>query len=263
MKTLLWKQPQSRLVYLRDLLRVLIGRDMQLRYKRSALGIAWSLLNPLAQLLVFSLIFRFVIPLRIPNYTAFLFTGLLFWSWFQTSLLAGTGAIVDNRDLVKRPGFPALILPIVMVATNFIHLLLALPILLVFLLLNGIQLNGAALALPVVCAIQFAFTLSLVYILASVHVTFRDTQHILGILLLLGFYLSPVFYDISTIPPQYQGLYRLNPLAILIDAYRSVLIRGEWPAALPLALLSGAAVLLLWTGYQLFSRVSYRFMEEL
>lgn len=254
---------KRRWVYLRDLLRELIGRDIKLRYKRSLLGIAWSLINPLAQLLVFSLIFSVVLPLNIPNYTTFLFTGLLTWNWFQTSLYAATGAIVDNRELIRRPGFPVTILPIVTVSTNFIHFLLALPILLVFLLISGIPLRTTVLALPAIFAVQFLFTLSLSYFVATLHVTFRDTQYLLGIVLLLGFYLSPVFYDVSAIPQGYQALYRLNPMVMLIDAYRRIILRGQLPEALDLLVLSLVSAGLLWLGYRIFIHASAQFAEEL
>lgn len=253
----------SQLFYLIDLLRELILRDMKLRYKRSLLGIAWSLLNPLAQLLVLSLIFSLVLPLNIPNYASFLFTGLLAWNWFQTSLYAATGAIVDNRELIRRPGFSATILPIVTVATNFIHYLLALPILLFFLVINGVSLNTAGLSLPVVFAAQFLFTLSLAYLVATLHVTFRDTQYLLGIILLLGFYLSPVFYDVSSIPERFQAIYHLNPMAILIDAYRQVLLHGQLPGGLELLALSLVSAVLLWISYRIFIRASAQFAEEL
>lgn len=253
----------SRLVYIRDLSRVLIERDLKLRYKRSLLGVAWSLLNPLAQLLVFSLIFRLVIPLGIPNYAAFLFTGLLAWNWFQSSLYAATGAIVDNRELIRRPGFSAVILPVVTVATNFIHYLFALPVLLVFLWMNGIALQSTGLVLPVIFAVQFLFTLSLSYFVATLHVTFRDTQYLLGIVLLLGFYLSPVFYDASAIPERFQLVYRLNPMVMLIDAYRQILLQGQLPQGIDLLALSLISAGMLWISHRIFVRASAQFAEEL
>lgn len=252
-----------RLQYLIDLLRELIGRDMKLRYKRSLLGVAWSLLNPLAQLLVFSLIFRLVIPLGIPNYAAFLFTGLLAWNWFQSSLYAATGAIVDNRELICRPGFSAVILPVVTVATNFIHYLFALPVLMVFLWMNGTALQSTALVLPVIFVVQFLFTLSLAYFVATVHVTFRDTQYLLGIVLLLGFYLSPVFYDASAIPERFQVVYRLNPMVMLINAYRQILLQGQLPQGIDLLALSLISAGMLWISHRIFVRASARFAEEL
>ena len=133
---------------MRDLLRELVARDMKLRYKRSVLGIAWSLLHPLAQLLVFYFIFDLVLPLNIPNYPMFLFTGLLAWSWSQSALLQATIAIVENGDLIKRPGFPAAILPAVTVTSHLVHFLLALPLLLLLVVIGGSQVTDTILALP-------------------------------------------------------------------------------------------------------------------
>lgn len=255
--------PSRRLIYSRDVLRELIARDMKLRYKRSVMGIAWTLLNPLAELLVLLFIFGTVVPLDIPNYTSFLFTGILAYGWFQSSLLFATGAIVNNRELIKQPAFPIATLPIVTVASNLIHFLLALPILVLFLVFGGIQLTSAALALLLLIALQFTLTLGLAYMVATIHVTFRDTQYLLKVLLQLLFYLSPVFYDASAVPSRYQSLYHLNPMVFLIDAYRAVLIRGEVPDYRSLLVLSALAAGLLAVGLTIFLRASYRFVEEL
>ena len=256
--------PQARqLVYQRDLLRELVARNMKLRYERSVLGFAWSLLNPIMQLLIFSFLFRSVVPLNIPSYPSFVFCGVLVWNWFQSSLLQATGAITDNRDLIRRPGFSTAILPAVAVTTHLIHFLLALPILLLFLVLGGGRLTVVILALPLVIAIQFFLTLSLAYMLASANVTFRDTQHLLGVLLTLLFYLTPVFYDASAVPARYWSLYRLNPMVHLIDAYRAILIRGELRDPLVLLGLGALAGALFWLGYAVFTRGSYRFSDEL
>jgi lipopolysaccharide transport system permease protein len=252
-----------KLQYSYDLLHELVVRDLKLRYRRSVLGLLWTLLNPLAQLLVLNLVFRLVLPLEIPNYSLFLFTGLLAWNWFNTSLFAGTGSIVESRELIRRPGFPAAILPVITVISSFIHFLLALPILLFFMLMSGIHFSSAFLALPVIFAFQFVLCLGLIYLLATVQVTFRDTQYLLGVLLFLGFYLTPVFYDSSAIPLKAQVLYRLNPMVTIIDAYRSVFIHAEFPESLPLILVGLASAALLWTTYQIFRKASTRFVEEL
>src|SRR2546421_12993835 len=109
MKQLIMDLPGRRLLYALDLLRELVGRDMKLRYKRSVLGIAWTLVNPLTQLLVFLFVFNLLIPLNIPHYSSFLFAGILVWNWFQGSLNQSNVAIVDNRELLRRPGFSAAI----------------------------------------------------------------------------------------------------------------------------------------------------------
>jgi lipopolysaccharide transport system permease protein len=256
--------PNSRrLIHVGDLLRELVARDIKLRYKRSVLGMAWSLLVPLAQLLVLYLVFHHLLPLNIPNYTTFLFAGILPWTWFHSSLMASSGTIVDNRDLVRQVGFPVAILPTIAVLSQLVHFFLALPILAVFLALDGYRLNFAVLALPVVIFIQFVLTLSLAYIVSTFQVRFRDTQYLLGILLFLFFYLTPVFYDDAVVPANFQPLYQLNPMVHLLGAYRAILIRGEMPAGLPLLTLSVLSTGLLMLGYTVFMRARNQFVEEL
>jgi lipopolysaccharide transport system permease protein len=251
------------IAYLRDLVRELVIRDLKLRYKGSYLGLAWSLLNPLAQLLVFTFVFQYILPLDIENYSAFLFAGLLAWSWFQSSLSASATVIVEGRSLIKRPGFPAAILPIVTVASNMIHFLLALPILFVFLLIIGIRPQVVLILLPLIVILQFVFTLSLAYFLAAIHVTFRDTQHLVNVFLLLFFYLSPIFYDTTIVPDRFQTVYRLNPIVPLLEAYRDIFISGHVPNMTAMAVLSSISILLLCIGYRVFMRASYTFVEEL
>ncbi len=251
------------LVYLYDLLAIMVMRDMKLRYKRSVMGIAWSLLNPLAQLAVFGFVFRFVLPLDIPNYTAFLFIGILAWSWFQGSLQQATGAIVENGALIGYPGFPVAVLPVVTVTSHLVHFLLALPIVAVFLLASGISFNAVAALLPVVVFIQFVLSLSLAFLVATLQVFFRDMQYLLGIALMLGFFLTPIFYDLSTVPARFHPFYRLNPMYVLVEAYRDILVRGILPDVGSLLLLGLLSSLLLGAGYRLFSRTSFRFVEQI
>ena len=247
----------------RDLLRELVARDLKLRYKRSVLGIAWSLITPLLQLLVFYFLFQVILSLDINRYSSYTLTGLLVWSWFQTSLLQSASAITGNRELIRRPGFPASVLPVVTVTTNFIHFLLALPILLIALWIDGSSLGLSVASLPILMAVQFALTLGLAYLVAGANVVFADTEHLLGVLLMLFFFLTPIFYDASAVPERFQPFYLLNPLAQLLALYRTALVTGSslrWASVLALAVLSA---ILLPVGYKFFVRVSYRFVDEL
>lgn len=252
-----------RCVQLRDLMRELVARDMKLRYKRSVLGVAWSLLNPLAHLGVFYFVFGFVLPLNIPNYAMYLLTGVLAWSWFQSSLLAATSSLVDSRDLIQLPNFPPAVLPVVTVSSHLLHFLLAFPIFLGLIFTGGGHWSPVLLMLPVVIAIQFVLTLGCAYVVASVHVTLRDTQYLLGLSLQLLFFLTPVFYEATAIPQQFQWLYRLNPMVAMIDAYRAILIRGDLPDVAVLGRLGLGAILVLVVGYRIFLRTRYRFVEEI
>lgn len=252
-----------RLPYLFDLLRELVNRDIKLLYKRSVLGIAWTLINPLLQLAVFAFVFQLVLPVKVPHYSSFVFTGLLIWNWFQNSVFQATGVIINNRPLIRQPGFPTPILPVVIVSTGLIHFVLALPVLIVFILIDGIKLTPLILLLPILQLIQFALTVTISYLLAALNVTFRDTQHTIGVLLQLFFYITPIFYDITAVPKNYQSLYLINPMANIVTAYRDILIKGTQPNWLALLLLAISIAAILPMGYFYFKRQSARFVEEI
>jgi lipopolysaccharide transport system permease protein len=246
-----------------DLLRVLVDRDMKLLYKRSALGIAWTLINPLLQLAVFSFVFRTVIPINVPRYSSFAFSGLLIWTWSQTALFQATGLITSNKALIRQPNFPTAILPVVTTMTGLIHFLLALPVLIIFLAIDGIQPSSVLFVLPLLMVIQFILTVGLAYPLAALNVTFRDTQHTLGVLLQMLFYLTPIFYDLNSVPKEFQPFYQLNPLVPLIEAYRAILLKGTQPDWQVLLIVSLAVAVILPIGLAIFRRQSNTFVEEL
>jgi lipopolysaccharide transport system permease protein len=254
---------QWRLAYLWDLLRSLVDRDMKLMYKRSVLGIAWTLINPLLQLAVFVFVFQIILQVNIPQYSSYVFCGLLVWTWFQNSLFQATGVIISSRPLIRQPGFPVAILPVVIVTTGLIHFLLALPVLVIFLLIDGAQLTPLVLILPLLNLIQFSLTVSIAYFLAAINVTFRDTQHTLGVVLQLLFYLTPIFYELSSIPERYWYAYGLNPLVHIVTCYRQILIWGTQPDWLALAIITGCTAIALPIGYHVFKRQSLRFVEEI
>jgi lipopolysaccharide transport system permease protein len=249
--------------HLLDLVYELVLREIRIRYQRSVLGIGWSLLNPLLQLLVFSFVFGWIVPVRVPDFVLFLFIGILVWNWFQGCMHAGSSVITDNPMLIRQPGFPTMILPVVTVTAQMVNLLLALPILFGVLLWSGIQLSAWALLLPLILGLQFMVTLALVYVTAAVQVSFRDTQYLLSIALLLGFYLSPVFYDVTSVPPAFATFYRMNPLVALLDGYRAILLRGTAPDFVALGLILIVSSVSLVVAFRFFARASHEFVEEL
>jgi lipopolysaccharide transport system permease protein len=246
-----------------DLLRVLVDRDIKLLYKRSALGIAWTLINPLLQLAVFSFVFRSVIQINVPQFSSFAFSGLLIWTWSQTALFQATGLITSNKALIRQPNFPTAILPVVTTMTGLIHFLLALPVLIIFLAVDGVQPSAVLLVLPLLMVIQFVLTVGLAYPLAALNVTFRDTQHTLGVLLQMLFYLTPIFYDLNSVPKEFQTFYQLNPMVPLLGAYRAILLKGTQPDWQALLMVSLAVAVILPIGLGIFRRQSNTFVEEL
>jgi lipopolysaccharide transport system permease protein len=162
-----------------------------------------------------------------------------------------------------RPAFPTAVLPVVNVTTGMIHYILALPILVVVLLLEKVQLRPIALMIVAVVIVQFFLTLGLTYLFASANTFFADMQHLLNVGMQMFFYLTPVFYDIKSIPEKYLQLYSLNPMVHLLDAYRTLLLEGaspDWQALVGPCLL---ALGLVGAGHTIFARSSHRFAEEL
>jgi lipopolysaccharide transport system permease protein len=256
-------RPRLRAIYLRDLLRELVVRDMKLRYEGSMLGMLWALVNPLAQLLVFVIVFKHVIRLEIPNYPLFVFSGVLAWNWTREGLLRSANAITSNRDLIRQPGFPLGLLPVVALSTPLIDLLIALPILVLFVVFGDGKLTMAILWLPLIIVLQFLLLQGLGYLVAAAQVLFRDTSHLLGVILMLGFYLTPIFYDTQNVPSGFRALTALNPLAYVVAAYRSVIMRRQVPDLRVLFGLAMLGTLLCWIGRRVFERASHQFAEEL
>ena len=262
-----YKISTRQIIYYRDLLWCLVVRELKVLYKRSLLGVAWTLLNPLLQLLVFSVIFQQVLKAGsgIDHYISYAFSGLLIWGWTQSALFQATALITGNRPLIRQPSFPVPILPIVTVTTGLIHFLLALPALGIIMAIDHITLTWNVLFVPILLVLQFILTLSFAYPLAALNVTFRDTQHTLGVILQLLFYLLPIFYTINdpTIPEWLKTFYNWNPLVILIEAYRSILLKGTFPNPSGLLTLLIIGVVLLPIGYRIFQNQSERFVEEI
>ena len=252
-----------RLSYYRDLLYEMILRDLKIRYKRSFLGIAWSLITPLLQLIVFGLVFSVFLPLNIPNYPIFLFIGIVVYTWFQQSVIQAANSITDNPTLVRQPSFPVAILPAIVVLSQLVHFFLALLVVFPFMLWFNIPVSSSIIFLPAIIVLQLFFTMGISYFVASWQVTFRDTQYLLGVLLLLGFYLSPVFYELGMIPEEYLFWYQLNPMVYFIESYRNVIIRGVIPDFLPSVWIAIVTLVTLFLGRFVFERARYRFVEEL
>lgn len=245
-----------------DLLVELVRRDLRLRYRRSLLGIAWSQLAPLTMLAVLTFVFAHVVPLGIPNYAVFVYTGLLAWAWFSGALVGVTDSIVSNPDLVRRPGFPVEVLPVGAICAHLVFFLLALPVLAVPLAL-GPGLHPTVLAVPAVMAVQFLLLLGPGFVLAAVNVTFRDVAHLVGVVLVPLFYATPVFYAPEQVPHRFRWAYELNPVHQLVAAYRAALVEGRWPDPLVLAVVATVGGVLALAGRAVFVNGAHRFAEDL
>jgi lipopolysaccharide transport system permease protein len=257
----------------RELIHNLVVRDLKVRYKSSVLGVVWSWLNPLLMMVVYTVFFTiFLGNNNIPRYHVLLLCGLLPWNFFNDAVLQSTGSIVNNAHLIKKVYFPREVLPISIVLSSMVNFLIALPMFFILALVSGSPLTRWVLLLPITILIQVVFTVGLTLFLATINVFYRDTQIILGVVMLAWFFLTPVFYPIEKVPQAASllgitfdarlWLRRLNPMASIIASYRDLLYRGA-PTGLDFLLRTAVtALLVLVVGYLVFLRYSPRFGEE-
>lgn len=259
----------------RDLIRNLVVRDLKVRYKNSVLGVLWSLLNPLMMMLVFTVVFTIMTRAssNVPYFPVFVLCALLPWNFFSTSVIGATSSILSNANLVNKVYFPREILPLATVLAELVNYCLALVVLFGMILAFGIALTPWALLLPVVILIQIAFTLGIGFMLATLNVFYRDTQQIMGVVMLAWFFMTPIFYPVSILPNNYQlwgitiDVWRwahiLNPMTSLIATYRVILYNGAPPAYDFLLRTAVTALVFLLLGIFIFRRYSWRFAEEI
>lgn len=252
----MWQQFKEIYTY-REMLRNLMAKELRARYKGSVLGFLWTFLNPLLMLAVYSVVFSFVMRIKVEHYALFLFAALLPWNYLAQSLIQGTASMVQNASLVKKIYFPRIILPLSVVLANMINYLLGLFILIPALLISQIKLTVALLAFPVVLGIQTLLVIALTLLLAVGNVYFRDLEHITGILIMIWFFLTPVLYPSDMIPARIRPFFDLNPAAPIIEAYRSIFLYGRWPdwAELGYLILAlGCLFLICWAAFSHLQR---------
>jgi len=240
-----------RAAYLRDVTLHLVRREFSTRHRGALLGWLWALAPPLLQLVVTYYLFTKIIPLGVKNYPVFLLTGILAWNWFARALAYAATSLETSRDLVRRPGFPTAVLPLVSVLIGLVDYLIALPILLITLVSTS-GLHWSALLLPALLLVQLVFVTGVAWVIAPLQVFFRDIAHMTGIATMLGFWVTPVFYRQRQVPGRFHLIYDLNPMAHLIEAQRSILLDGRLPSALSSLIVAAVAVAVAAGGYMVF-----------
>jgi ABC-type polysaccharide/polyol phosphate export permease len=208
---------------------------------------------------VFSIHLRFTTE----HYSVFVLSGLLPWIWFSSSLLESSGSILAGGNLIKKVLFPAEVLPLVVVFSNCINFLLILPVLLLFAILFKRPIGTAIFALPLVMLTQLILTTGLAFIFSAVCVHYRDIQHILGNLLTLWFFLTPIIIPLEQIPETLRGiLLSTNFIAPLVLAYQGIFYNNQFPNFLQLLPIMVISVLMYFLGASIFVRYSGIFAEE-
>lgn len=252
--------PRAR--HLADLVAHLVRRQLDSAHRFTVLGWLWPLVRQLAQLAVLVFLFSKVLDLGIADYPVFVFTGLIVWTWFQTAMLEATRSLQTGRHLVFSPHFPDVALPLVAVAAPLVDLLMALPVLVVLLAVEG-RLDVTALLFPLVLVAACGFAAGLGMLTAALNVFFRDVANIVGVGLLAAFYVTPVFYGLRNVPERFAWVLHANPMTAYVEASRALLFDGRLPTGRDVAIGLGAAVLALAAGAFVFRRLQPRFVDEL
>lgn len=247
----------------REMLKNLVIRDLRTRYKESILGFLWTLINPLLMLLIYTIVFKTIMRMDIENYSIFLFSGLLAWQFHQTVISTNTSVIVNNSNLIKKVFFPSEILPLSSTLAGTINYLLCLIVLFAAMLYVGVDITANVLYFPVILIIQMIFILGLSLMLAGLTVFFRDLEHIIGILMMAWFYMTPIFYPLSMVPEKYKNIFLLNPMTHIEQSYRQIFYYGSPPEFKTLFICLLNSIIFLMVGLFVFSKCKKKFAEEL
>lgn len=248
----------------RQMIFSLVKRDLRGRYKGSVLGFLWTFLNPLFQLVVYTLVFSVIMETGIEKYYLFLFVGLVPWLFFSTCLTTGSSCIFVQQDMVKKIYFPREVLPISFVISQFINMLLTFIVIFAVVIFSGVGINPIALLfLPIIMMIEFILALGVTMLASALTVYFRDLEYILGIVSMAWLYLTPIMYSPDDVPEKVMPLFNINPMSPIIIAYREILYYRQIPKINTLlhALLFGLIILIV--GFITFKRLKRQFAEEL
>ena len=218
------------------LMKQLILRDFKVKYKRSVLGVVWSILYPVLMMLVMATVFSQMFKFRMEgvNYLVYLMTGLVMYNYFSEASNTAMSSVVVNFSLINKVYIPKYIFPIAKALFTGINFLLTLIPLLVIILVTGCTPNIWYIILPYIFLCMLLFTIGVGLFLSTVSVFLRDMFYIYGIILTIWNYVTPIFYDISIIPENLQPLFKLNPLYIFINGARTIILYGKLPTAMEL-----------------------------
>jgi lipopolysaccharide transport system permease protein len=247
----------------RELLAELTKREIKARYKQSVLGYAWVILNPFFQMLVMAFVFSKI--LRVTNlsvpYALFLYVGLLPWNLFAASISSSMNSLVGNGSLLTKIYFPREVFVVSAILAKIVDFLLASIVLVVFFVFFHQQVTINIFWVVPIFLIQQLFTYGLSLMLAAFNLFYRDIQYLFGLILLTWMYLTPVIYPTEMFPEQYRWIFKLNPMAVFINAYRQVMLGGGMPNLSSLGIALLLSIVMVVSGYHIFKRLEGMFAD--
>jgi len=248
------------LTYLKDLTIALTIKELKSKYKSATLGFLWILINPLLQMAVLTLVFSIFLKIDVKNYPLFVFSGLLPWMFFSLSLQAGTSSLITNRDLIKKTVFPRYLLPTSSVLAHLFTFVLALLLLIVFVVVMFGITPLLFLLIPIIL-LQTILAISIVLLLSSLDVYYRDVSFILQAVLMIWFYITPILYPMTLVPKNFLFFYQLNPMVGIITAFQSIFLNTNIMSFTPLLISITETAILLPIGFFVFKKRSKYFAD--
>ena len=247
----------------RELLEELTKREIKQRYKQSILGYAWVILNPLIQMIVMAFVFSKI--LRIANlgvpYPIFLYAGLLPWTLFSNSLMSSVNALVGNGGLLTKIYFPRQIFVQSTILAKIVDFFLASTVFILFMIFYRLPVNLNVLWFIPIFIIQNFFTYGISLLAAAFNLFYRDIQYLLGLLLLVWMYLTPVIYPVEMFLPQYRFIFQLNPMAVFLNAYRQVILGGSSPNLVSLGVGLALSIIIYVIAIRIFKKLEGVFAD--
>ena len=242
-----------------ELLKHLVARDLKVRYKRSVLGFLWTMLNPLLMMIVFTAVFSAFFRLSAENFVVYFLSAYLLWTFFSQSTVASMTSILRSGSLIKKIYIPKAIFVLATITSGLVNLLFAMVPLLLIMLVTQQRMGVALLFLPIPVTLTALFTLGISLLLSAVAVFFYDVIEMYQVILTAWMYLTPIFYPLDIIPPQYHVFIRLNPMYYLVECFRIPICNEALPPIEYLAYGGLAALAAVIIGWWFFSRSSDRF----
>ena len=237
----------------REVLFNILSQDLKVKYKRTFLGYLWSLLNPVLQLAVLTAVFSHVVRLGMKDYTLYLFSGLLVWTFFQTTTTAASTALLENENFIKKVYLPKMLFPLSKLCLKAIDFVFSLVALSVIGAVLGFHFHATVIYLPAAILIFFTFTLGMAISLSILTVFFRDIQYLLNVFLQLLYFLTPIIYPISALPDEYRRYLNLNPLVPEILLFQKLIYYGEFPTGMEWGVAAGLALVSIAIGWILLN----------
>jgi len=242
----------------RDLLWALVIRDLRVRYRRSAIGFLWTMLQPLLTMLVLTAVFSTLFRFQIANFPVYALAGIIFWNFFSQSITASMNSLKGNAQLLTKIPVPSVVFPLAAVGSGVLNLLFALAPLFLILLATGHALRPALLFLPVAILLASLFTLGAGLLLSPLAAFFSDVIEMVGVAMTMLMYLTPVFYPIDIIPEKVRWLVRFNPIRSILEVFRDPIYHGKIPPLSHLTVSITIAAVALIIGILAFRRSSDR-----